>query len=368
MYSFGRVMYHLLTLVIPWYGIDEIKVFQKILSGADIPRPAISDATSDVTDARWNHIEQCWSIDPSARPCAFTAMNFVKGELEALKQDGGVQESHQSSLDVEQIIASVPPSRGVPSQIMTTRMFHSSSQTLIPSPSQATPPSPFTHLFSPVSALTLSGPLNVLLFGETGVGKSSVINLIMGGDAAQTSPDGATCTLTHTPHKINLGPHTFKLWEVSSIESMGFFKTFFKQWTLKKQYKRLYKDDGVYLLLYCMRGSRAQRALLRDYNFFTGIVGSTAGPGRVPVAAVVTSLEDYPENMDNWWTNNKDNLERLGMSFSAHACITSLPDNPKSSSIMRARRQRSEQAIRRLIYESYQTGTETPRSSSPALA
>jgi predicted GTPase len=269
---------------------------------------------------------------------------------------------------------------------MTTRMFQSSSQTLVPSPSQATPSSSFTrHIFSTVSTLvsshrfidscilifprfkSLSGPLNVLLFGETGVGKSSVINLIMGENAAQTSPDGATCTLTHTSHKINLGPHTFKLWEVSSIESMGFFETFFKKWSLKKQYKRLYKDDGVYLLLYCMRGSRAQRALLRDYKFFTDIVGSTAGPGRVPVAAVVTSLEDYPKNMDNWWTKNKDNLEHLGMRFSSHACITSLPNDPESSLEMRARRHRSEQVIRRLIYESYQTGAETPRSSSPVL-
>ncbi|KAG1837933.1 kinase-like domain-containing protein [Suillus subalutaceus] len=87
MYSFGRVMFHLLTLTVPWHNIDEYKVMQKIQKGEDIPRPEISEVTSDVTDAHWNHIEQCWSIDPSARPCAFTAMNFIKGELEALKQD-----------------------------------------------------------------------------------------------------------------------------------------------------------------------------------------------------------------------------------------------------------------------------------------
>ncbi|KAG1851686.1 kinase-like domain-containing protein [Suillus subluteus] len=152
MYSFGRVMYHLLTLVTPWHDIDEMKVFQKILSGEDILRPAISDATSDVTDARWNHIEQCWSIDLSARPCAITAMNFIRGELEALKQDDvEVQGSPHRSLNAEQIIASVPRSRGVPSQIMT-RIFRSSSQALVPSPSQATPSSPFTyHPFSSVS-------------------------------------------------------------------------------------------------------------------------------------------------------------------------------------------------------------------------
>ncbi|KAG1719349.1 kinase-like domain-containing protein [Suillus lakei] len=118
MYSFGRVMYHLLTLVIPWHGIDEFKVVQKILNGEDIPRPEISEATSDITDARWNHIEQCWSIDPSTRPCAFMAMNFIKGELEALKQDdvlvGEVQESHQSAyLVAEQVVTPVPLRDGV---------------------------------------------------------------------------------------------------------------------------------------------------------------------------------------------------------------------------------------------------------------
>jgi hypothetical protein len=77
----------LLTLTIPWHDIDDYQVIQKILNEEDIPRPEVSEVTSDVTNARWNHIEQCWSIDPSARPCAFMAMNFVKGELEAFNQD-----------------------------------------------------------------------------------------------------------------------------------------------------------------------------------------------------------------------------------------------------------------------------------------
>ncbi|KAG1816620.1 hypothetical protein EV424DRAFT_1057273 [Suillus variegatus] len=285
-------------------------------------------------------------------------MKFITGELEALKQDDvlfdGVQDSRQNTdLVVEQ---STAPS------------FQSSSKTLVPS-RNIVPSGPSTHhLFATVSSLSDAGPLNVLLFGETGVGKSAIINLIMGRDVAQTSPDAATCTLQHTSHQVSLADRQFKLWEVSSIASMGFFQTLFTKWRLKKSYKKLYRDDGVYLLLYCMRGSRAQRALIRDYKLFTDIVGSTATvAGGIPVAAVVTSLEDYPKDMDVWWTKNKDNLERLGMRFSTHACITSLPDDSESSPAMRARRQRSEQVIRCLIYGSYRTGTETPRSSSPAL-
>ncbi|KAG2738227.1 kinase-like protein [Suillus brevipes Sb2] len=262
-YSFGRVMYHLLTLVIPWHDHEEIQVVQKILSGEDIPRPAISDAMSDVTDARWNQIEQCWSIDPSARPSAFEVMGFLKRELEALKQDdvlvGGPQEDYQNVI-AEQ------------TGILTASSVQSSAQTVVP----PIPISPLTRrLFSTASSLSLAGPLNVLLFGETGVGKSSIINLIMGRDVAQTSPDAETCTLKHTPYEVNLGDRRFKLWEVSSIESMGFFRALFAKWRLKKSFKKLYKDDGVYLLLYCMRGSRAQTALIKDYKFFTDIVGSS---------------------------------------------------------------------------------------------
>ncbi|KAG2140277.1 kinase-like domain-containing protein [Suillus cothurnatus] len=346
MYSFGRVMFHLLTLTVPWHDIDEHKVIQKIQKGEDIPRPEISEVTSDVTDARWNFIEQCWSIDPSARPCAFTAMSFITEGLEALEQD------ESAYFIAEQ--AGISTALSLPESSSPTSV---PSRKIIPS-----------SLFSTVSSLSLAGPLNVLLFGETGVGKSSIIKLIMGCDVAQTSPDAETRTLQHTSHGVSLGHRQFKFWEVSSLESLGSLRTLLAKRRLKQSYEKLYRDDGVYLILYCMRGSRAQRALIKDYKIFTDIVGSTAtAAGGVPVAAVVTGLEDYPKDMDGWWVENKDNLESLGMRFSSHACITSLPDDPRASPAMRARRHRSEQAIRSLIYESYQLRTETPRSSGPAL-
>jgi hypothetical protein len=73
-----------LTLLIPWNGIEDFEVFRKILDGEEIMRPRLLHPTSDTTDARWDEIELCWSVDPSARPSAAMTMAFLKSELKAL--------------------------------------------------------------------------------------------------------------------------------------------------------------------------------------------------------------------------------------------------------------------------------------------
>jgi hypothetical protein len=206
----------------------------------------------------------------------------------------------------------------------------------------------------------------VLIFGETGVGKSAVINLIMGREVAPTSPFTPTCTLEHTPYEISLENQHFKLWELSSIASTSFFQRLFTKWRMKKSHNKVYSDEGVYLLLYCIRSSRGKGTLYSHYKNFTSIVSSTFG--LVPVTAVVTCLEDYPGDMDDWWKNNERYLEREGMRFSEHVCITALPDDANLSPALRARRRRSGQIIRSLICESYQTGRTCVTSRSTPIS
>lgn len=318
-------MFLIVSGVTPW---KEKKSSTHII--IELSRGATPARPDNILDDYWSLIQQCWSWDPMRRPKATEVLQYI-------------DRFTRRQAEIMAINTSQPSQN---------------------SPSQAAPSTSLTrHIFSSISTLSLSEPFNVLIFGEIGVGKSSIINLIMGQDAAQTSPDQESPALTHTPYEVSLGTHRFKLWEVSSIESTGFFRTSFLKWRLKKSYKKLCKDGGVYLLLYCMRWSMAERALVRGYKSFTDIVGSTAGPGRISVAAVITSLEGYPQNMDQWWMSNKDNLERLGTRFSAHACITSLPDDPHASPAIRGRRRRSEDVIRSLLHQSYQAGT-TPVSSN----
>jgi hypothetical protein len=183
-------------------------------------------------------------------------------------------------------------------------------------------------------------PLNVLIFGEARVGKSSIVNLIMGHNVANTSPDAPRSMLKYNPYDVHLAGRHFRLWEVSSIASMGFLRKICAKWQLKRSYEKLYRGCGVDLLLYCMRGPSSPSVLPRDYEYFTSIVGSTS---RVPIALVVNGLEGSLNTMDDWWAKNRRDLERFGMHFSTHVCITSLPDHPRTS--------RSRQAVRSLICE-----------------
>jgi hypothetical protein len=86
-------------------------------------------------------------------------------------------------------------------------------------------------------------PSNVLIFGETRVGKSSIINLIMGQNTADRSPSPAAphSMLKYTPYEVTLKGRHVRLWEVSSISSMGFIRRFRAKWQLKKSYEKLYK-------------------------------------------------------------------------------------------------------------------------------
>jgi hypothetical protein len=166
------------------------------------------------------------------------------------------------------------------------------------------------------------GPLNVLLFGETGIDKISIIKLIVRQNFANTAP-GAPYSMLKRTAEATLKERGFQLWEVSSSKaSMSFFKRFIAKWRLKASYKKLHRAGRTPLLLYCMNGTSAPTAS-REYKDFTDIVRSTSCAS----IAVVVDLEGSLTNTGDQWTRYKGDLERLGMQFSHYICITSLPND-----------------------------------------
>ncbi|KAG9316836.1 P-loop containing nucleoside triphosphate hydrolase protein [Chiua virens] len=167
-----------------------------------------------------------------------------------------------------------------------------------------------------------SKPHNVIIFGETGVGKSSVVNLIAGGDLAKTSPDASACTLTSNPYHVVLqGDQPFCLWDTVGLNEPEISREDYLR-AIKQAYK-LIKDlertGGVHLLLLCMRG-RITKSVQQNYKLFANVLCEN----KVPLAVVITNLENEP-CMDQWWTDNKEVFQRYGIAARGHACITGNP-------------------------------------------
>ncbi|KIK34205.1 hypothetical protein CY34DRAFT_655346 [Suillus luteus UH-Slu-Lm8-n1] len=166
--------------------------------------------------------------------------------------------------------------------------------------------------------------LNVVIFGHSGAGKSSLINMLCPGANADTSNDTSGCTKEEHEYECVLGPQqSCQLHDTIGLEE-GFWGFL---WAPKaeKQLKKYLKKIKPHLLVYCMPGTRngLKKSHGRNFNKFKSMVGS-----RVRVVVVVTHVDS--ENFDNpedWWTSASLNvLRKFDIPESTrHVCVSTLP-------------------------------------------
>lgn len=171
-----------------------------------------------------------------------------------------------------------------------------------------------------------SQDIHVILFGETGVGKSSLVNLLAGWHVADVSPDSVACTLTSTEYQFQLGAATIRLWDTVGLEepesgTSGYMGAIEKATEL---IRRLSVSGGISLFLFCVRGNRVTTTMQSNYRLFYEVLGKR----QVPIALAVTHLEREPV-MEEWWERNVRTLEHSGIRVGGHVCITTLEGHPK---------------------------------------
>lgn len=191
---------------------------------------------------------------------------------------------------------------------------------------------------------------NVILFGETGVGKSSVINLMAGEDVALTSSNLKGCTLEATEYSFTLpGELSLRIYDTVGLNEAGMDgNTFFS--AIEKAHKlitSLHDAGGVDLLLLCIRGGRITATTQRNYRLFFEFLCEK----KVPLAFVVTNLENE-DVMEAWWERNEKTLEEYDIRPVSHACITAVPARVKRHTTKRAQ---SRSALQRVFHDSLST-------------
>lgn len=166
---------------------------------------------------------------------------------------------------------------------------------------------------------------NVVIIGQTGAGKSSLINMLCPGANAPTSNDTTGCTHVEREYRCDLGDrYSCQVHDTIGLEEgrWGFL------WAPKAErrltaYLKKMNSKGPYLLVYCIPAGRGllKKSDGRKYQKFKSAVGKN-----VPVVVVVTHLENFRGPFSSWWSNNVDKLKAVGIPVDTrHACITTLP-------------------------------------------
>jgi len=168
------------------------------------------------------------------------------------------------------------------------------------------------------------GPLsmsakNIVIFGESGVGKSSIINLLAGKQVARTSPDVKNCTLRYEAYDVPIKGVQCRIYDTAGVDGKymdpgGFLDAIINA---DKLMKALKNKGGVHLLLYCIKAGRISPTFVTNYRLFYEFFFEE----KVPVALIVTHLE-REDPMDDWYTRNKGSFDRHAVKYVDHACIT----------------------------------------------
>ncbi|KAG2052397.1 kinase-like protein [Suillus hirtellus] len=362
MYSFGCIMFHLLTLRTPWHTIsNNLTVVEHIRRG-EHPEPPES---LDLTITRWNMIRECWSAMVS-RPSASMAINFLKGELEVLSADDkticGPRGEHATyPIQHEQDRPSPATSPHITnahcngiwqcspidtSTSMASNFSEASTEYVSPTQGEdlglSSLASPGDTEASTDEDKTLrqlpniptmekqKSAKNIVIFGAKGAGKSSLINLIADQNIAKNENNPKRCTLTWTKYVL---PKLFddemqhNIFDTRGIENPELEPDKYCR-SIKNASSLLRELDacgGTNLLVYCVQKGRDNGAWQKNYQLFHEVLYQR----RVPVVMVVTCLEDETV-MEEWWTRNRASLEASQIVVKGHACVTTLKDEDEN--------------------------------------
>ncbi|KAJ3566735.1 hypothetical protein NP233_g6812 [Leucocoprinus birnbaumii] len=159
---------------------------------------------------------------------------------------------------------------------------------------------------------------NIIIFGESGAGKSSVINMLSANEnSADISAGARGCTFEARSYDVDVLGQPATLWDTAGLDE-GDAGRVPKAEAIVQLYTLLRKlSDGVSLLMFVMRAPRVKASAPQNWKLFREVICQK----KVPIAIVITGLEQE-DNMDAWWWNNKATFQNYDIYPGGFACIT----------------------------------------------
>jgi hypothetical protein len=171
---------------------------------------------------------------------------------------------------------------------------------------------------------------NVILFGESGGGKSSIVNMLSGGESVAVTSSGAKgCTFESRPFEVDICGMPAILWDTAGLDE-GDAGRVPKSDAIVQLYKLVRNlSDGVGLLMFVMRAPRIKSSVPANWMLLHEVVCQK----QVPIVIIITGLEQE-ENMDQWWWDNKGTFQGYGIHPGGFACVTASRGKQKKGGYM----------------------------------
>ncbi|KZP04587.1 P-loop containing nucleoside triphosphate hydrolase protein, partial [Athelia psychrophila] len=165
---------------------------------------------------------------------------------------------------------------------------------------------------------------NIIVCGQAGVGKSSLINMLAGGqkEVAKTSNDIVGCTFKSDPYHVTTpSGRKLTLWDTAGLDEgpTGRVTTLAAMKNIRELTTQLADSTGLSLIIYMVRG-RLVGSIRKNYLLFKAFCD-----GKVPFVIVVTGL-DNESDRGGWWSRNEGHFREAGLIGEGHACIVSAKD------------------------------------------
>ncbi|KAF5371090.1 hypothetical protein D9757_010798 [Collybiopsis confluens] len=161
---------------------------------------------------------------------------------------------------------------------------------------------------------------NILLFGASGSGKSSIVNMLLPDPHAIATDNAAEAPRFQAkPYQVQVKDNSFSIFDLTGLSNKHSYSPAAARTALDTFLQDFSKKGmRLHLLVQCIRAPRFAKILEIEYTLFH----HTICKQQVPIVTIITGLEDYEPDMESWWKNNHDTFDSHHMTFAGHACIT----------------------------------------------